>query len=80
MVAQMRQRSRGCGRSLTRLPVAERLELIEQLWDSLDAEASSLPLADWQREEIDTRIDALESGTSDGAPWDEVRRRITGKS
>ena len=64
---------------LTRLPVSERLELIEQLWDSIDAEADSLPLADWQREEIDTRIDVFESGASVGAPWDEVRRRITGK-
>lgn len=64
---------------LTRLPVAERLELIEQLWDSIDAEADSLPLADWHREEIDTRIDALETGASVGAPWDNVRRRITGK-
>ncbi len=64
---------------LTRLPVSERLELIEQLWDSLDAETDALPLANWQREEIDIRIDALESGATVGAPWDEVRRRITGK-
>ena len=64
---------------LTRLPVAERLKLIEQLWDSLEAEVDSLPLSDWQRKEIDDRIEALESGTSVGAPWDEVRRRITGK-
>ncbi len=65
---------------LIRLPVSERLELIERLWDSIDAEADSLPLSDWQREEVDTRMDALESGTSIGAPWDEVRSRITGKS
>ena len=64
---------------LTRLPVSERLELIEQLWDSIDAEADQLPLSDWQCKEIDTRIEALESGASVGAPWDEVRRRITGK-
>ena len=64
---------------LTRLPVSERLELIEQLWDSIDAEADALPLSDWQREEIDVRIDTLERGASVGAPWDEVRRRITGK-
>ena len=64
---------------LTRLPVSERLELIEQLWDSIDAEADALPLSDWQRVEIDARIDDLESGASVGAPWGEVRRRITGR-
>ena len=61
------------------LPVTERLELIEQLWDSLDSEAGALPLPDWHREEIDKRIDALDDGTSKGATWDEVRRRITPK-
>lgn len=49
------------------------------LWDSLDAEADALPLPDWHREEIDKRLDALEQGTSVGAPWPEVRARITGK-
>ena len=64
---------------LTELPVADRLRLIEELWDSLDAEADALPLADWHREEIDKRLAALDSGASVGAPWDEVRRRITGQ-
>lgn len=62
---------------LVRLPAAKRLELIEALWDSLDAEA--IPLADWQREELDRRLDALDSGASSGAPWSEVRNRIAGK-
>ncbi len=65
--------------TLTKLPVAERLKLIEDLWDSLDADADALPLQDWQRDEIDKRLDALDSGTSVGAPWDKVRRRITGQ-
>ena len=65
---------------LTELPVAERLQLIEDLWDSLEADVASLPVPDWQRDEIDKRLDALELGVSVGAPWDEVRRRITGAS
>lgn len=63
--------------ALTQLPVADRLRLIEELWDSLDAEA--LPLPDWHRDVLDARLDALERGESVGTPWDEVRRRITGK-
>jgi putative addiction module component (TIGR02574 family) len=64
---------------LRALPVAERLKLIEDLWDSIDADAATLPLPDWQRDEIDSRLDALDDGSSIGAPWEEVRRRITGK-
>jgi putative addiction module component (TIGR02574 family) len=61
------------------LPVAERLKLIEELWDSIDAESGSLPLPDWHRAEIDRRLDALDTGAAVGATWEEVRRRITGK-
>ena len=64
---------------LTCLPVSERLELIEQLWDSIGGEAVALPFSDWHRDEIDARIDALERGNSVGASWDDVRRRIPGK-
>ena len=65
---------------LRALSVSERLKLIEDLWDSIETDAEALPLPDWHRAEIDRRIDALDTGASIGAPWEEVRRRIAGKS
>ena len=44
---------------LRALPVADRLELIEQLWDSIAADTEALPLP---RAEIDRRLDALDKG------------------
>lgn len=64
---------------LRALPVDERLKLIEDLWDSIDTDSDAVPLPDWHRAEIDRRLDALDGGTSVGAPWEEVRRRIVGK-
>ena len=61
------------------LPVAERLKLIEGLWDSIDADTAALPLPDWHRDEIDRRLDALDAGGSTGAPWSEARERIVRK-
>jgi putative addiction module component (TIGR02574 family) len=62
------------------LPVADRLKLIEDLWDSIEAEASDrLPLPDWHRNEIDRRLDSLDGGSSIGASCAEVRRRIANK-
>ena len=61
---------------LRALPLAERLKLIEDLWDSIDADGDSLPLPEWHRAEIDRRLEALDSGASVGASWDDVRRRI----
>ena len=64
---------------LRALPVAERLKLIESLWDSIDADTAALPLPDWHRDEIDRRLEVLDAGTSTGAPWSEVRARIVRK-
>jgi putative addiction module component (TIGR02574 family) len=64
---------------LRTLPVDDRLKLIEDLWDSIDADTATLPLPDWHRDEIDRRLDALNAGGSAGAPWNEVRERIVRK-
>jgi putative addiction module component (TIGR02574 family) len=62
------------------LPVADRLKLIEALWDSIEAEASdALPVPEWHKDEIDRRMASLDAGTSIGASWAEVRGRIAGK-
>ena len=37
------------------LPVAERMRLVEAIWDSISAAPESLPLTEWQREELDRR-------------------------
>lgn len=60
------------------LTAEERLRLIEELWDSLDPDQT--PLYDWQREELDRRLDALDEGATTGAPWPEVRDRILRRS
>ena len=61
------------------MPVADRLDLIAELWDSLDTEAADVPLPDWHREELDRRLDRLADGSSEGSSWDEVRCRIVAR-
>jgi putative addiction module component (TIGR02574 family) len=62
---------------IRRLPVADRLRLIEELWDSLDAEAAeALPLPEWHKAELDKRLDAHESDPAAARPWDEVKSDI----
>lgn len=59
-----------------RLSTDERLDLIGKLWDSLGADASTLPLTPAQREELDERLDDLEREGPTGTTWDEALRRI----
>jgi putative addiction module component (TIGR02574 family) len=57
------------------LTPAEKLELIGELWDSLDA--NDVPLTQAQIEEIDRRLAA--DGSEPGVPWEEVEARLRGR-
>jgi putative addiction module component (TIGR02574 family) len=61
---------------IAKLTPAERLRLVEDLWDSLCDTPESVPLTDAQRTELDRRLDDLEREGPSGIPWDEVVRRI----
>ena len=54
----------------------ERLELIEQLWDSLAGTPGDLALTDAQRNELDRRLDEMDRDNTLGIPWDEVVGQI----
>ena len=58
------------------LSAAERLSLIEELWDSLDDTPADVPLTEAQRHELDRRLDDLEQDGPKGIPWDAVVEQI----
>jgi len=58
------------------LPVADRVRLVEAIWDSISAVPEALPLTDWQRQELDRRLAELESDPEAGASLEEVFARI----
>ena len=60
------------------LSTAEKAELLDTLWESL--EADSLSLSDEQRAELDCRIARHDQNPSDVIPWERVRARLFKKS
>jgi len=61
---------------IAKLTPAERLQLVEELWDSLCDTPEAVPLSETQRAELDRRLDDLEREGPTGIPWDDVVRRI----
>jgi putative addiction module component (TIGR02574 family) len=53
------------------LSAAEKFELLDALWESLEANAP--PLTDAQRAELDYRVAKYEQNPSDVIPWEQVR-------
>ena len=64
---------------LRSLPVVERIQLVEDLWDSIAEDSAGFLLTEAQRGEIDRRLDDFEVTPTAGAPWDQVRSSLQSK-
>ena len=58
------------------LSPAEKLQLVEDLWDDLAATPSAVPVHDWQKEELARRKANLTSNPASRLSWDEVKKRV----
>jgi putative addiction module component (TIGR02574 family) len=62
------------------LSVAERLQLVEDIWDSIAREANarpdSLPLSEAQRAELQRRSADADAHPDEGIPWETVRDEL----
>jgi putative addiction module component (TIGR02574 family) len=59
-----------------RLNLAERLHLVQEIWDSLDSEPEAPPLTDAMRQELDRRLAVLEANPNAVSSWEEVEARV----
>jgi putative addiction module component (TIGR02574 family) len=64
---------------IRRMSVAERLALIEALWDSIADEQEAVPVNEAQRRELDRRLEAYARGETRLSSWEEVRARLQGQ-
>ncbi len=60
--------------AIDQLSPAERLTLIEELWDSLDA--AEVPLTPAQRIELDHRLATADADARRGATWRQLKARL----
>ena len=77
---KMRYTERMATIDIARLSFEERLRLMDELWESLSRTPEAIPLTDPQREELDRRLDELDREGPVGIPWEEVLRRIRGRT
>jgi putative addiction module component (TIGR02574 family) len=57
---------------IDRLSVAERLALVEEIWDSIATEVEAAPLSEAQRQEIDRRLSTHRANPRAAIPWEQV--------
>jgi putative addiction module component (TIGR02574 family) len=62
---------------IKKLSVAERILIVEEIWDSIAADQESLGVTETEKQELDRRLDAFHASPEDGSSWDEVKQRVT---
>ena len=64
---------------ILKLSVAERIELVEAIWDSIAAAPESLPVTEAQKRELDRRLAHYQDNPNAGRTWEEVRDSLDEK-
>ena len=58
------------------LSPSEKLQLVQDLWDDLAADPESVPIPEWQKQELDRRAANLKANPASALTWEEVKRRV----
>ena len=58
------------------LSVPERIQLVEDIWDTITAKAASVELTEEEKKIIDARLEKYHQNPELGSPWEDVYKRI----
>ena len=62
------------------LSVSERIQLVQDIWDSIAEVPDSVSLTDEQKAELDRRLDAYHRNPDAGSPWSVVHERFKSRA
>jgi putative addiction module component (TIGR02574 family) len=58
------------------LPVQERLQLVEEIWNTIAEAPDALELTEDDKRFVDDRLEARRKNPDAGSPWEQVYARI----
>ena len=62
---------------IDQMTVAEKLRIMEELWDDLRARAEGVPMPQWHNDLLDERERLIETGEAQFGDWEAAKKRIT---
>lgn len=61
------------------LSVPERIQLVEDIWDTISSQPEAVDLSEEDKKIIDARLEAYHRDPAQGAPWKDVYQKITSR-
>jgi len=62
------------------LSVLERMQLVQDIWDTIHETSEDIPLTEGERCELDRRLTAAEQNPEATSPWSDVRARLLART
>ncbi len=61
------------------LSIPERIQIVEDIWDTIANELEVIELTEEEKKIIDERLEAYHRNPDLGSPWEDVYKRIVAK-
>lgn len=61
---------------ILKLNIAERIQLVEDIWDSISTTTQEIDLTEAQKTELDNRLEAFKQNPESGSTWEQVKQRL----
>lgn len=64
---------------IAEMPIEERIQLVEDIWDSIAELPEAVSVPEWHKEELEKRLDSYHATPTEHTPWSEVREKLLGE-
>lgn len=61
---------------ILKLPVDERLEIMEKIWDSIQENNEDIEIPQWHKEILEERFQKYKNNVTKGKSWEEVKKNL----
>jgi putative addiction module component (TIGR02574 family) len=65
---------------ILQLSVAERIQLVEDIWDSIASVPEAVSLTEEQQAELDRRLELYQANPSEGISWKDLKEKLRQKA
>ena len=64
--------------NIIEIPIDQRIQLVEDIWDSIAEIPQSVKVPDWHKKELEKRLEEFHANPDGTSPWAEIKERILG--
>lgn len=61
---------------ILQLSVAERIQLVEDIWDSIANVPEAISLTEEQEAELERRLEAYQANRAEGISWNDLKEKL----